>query len=54
MDALKQLEDSAALPPLDLIAAQLREAVETIGLINGRVYHDSLLDAVFSRFCIGK
>lgn len=54
MGALKQLEDSAALPPLDLIAAQLREAVETIGLINGRVYHDSLLDAVFSRFCIGK
>lgn len=52
--ALKQLDNPEAPPPLDLIAAELREALESIGKISGRSYHDSLLDAIFSRFCIGK
>lgn len=39
---------------LDLAAAQLREAVECIGSITGRVFHDDLLGSVFGRFCIGK
>ena len=39
---------------LDLVAAQLREALESLGSVTGRVYHDQLLDSVFGRFCIGK
>lgn len=53
-NALGELEAEAERRRLDLVAAQLREAVEAIGGINGRVYHSELLDAVFSRFCIGK
>ncbi len=32
----------------------LRAAIEAIGMITGRVYHDELLGAIFSRFCVGK
>ncbi len=37
-----------------LAAEHLRSALEYLGQITGRVYHDELLDNVFSRFCIGK
>lgn len=39
---------------IDLAAAQLREAIESLGAITGRIYHDDLLKSVFGRFCIGK
>ena len=32
----------------------LRCSLEYLGQITGRVYHDELLDNIFSRFCIGK
>lgn len=35
-------------------ADRLRSAIESIGEITGRTYHTDLLNAVFSRFCIGK
>ncbi len=35
-------------------ATQLREALERLGEITGRTYHDGLLDAIFRRFCVGK
>ena len=37
-----------------LAAEHLRTALEHIGQATGRVYHDELLESVFSRFCIGK
>jgi tRNA modification GTPase len=37
-----------------LASETLRTAVEYVALIIGRVYHDSLLGEIFSRFCIGK
>lgn len=37
-----------------LAAAEVRAAVEALGAITGRAYTDELLEAVFSRFCIGK
>ncbi len=39
---------------LVIAAGHLREAAEALGRIVGRVYSDDLLDAVFSRFCVGK
>ena len=51
--ALRHLAKNAGTA-LDLTAAQLREAVEQLGLITGREFHDSLLESVFGRFCIGK
>ncbi len=42
-------------PHLLVIAANhLRQAAEAAGRLVGRVYSDDLLDAVFSRFCVGK
>lgn len=36
------------------IAAELRLALDELGLVIGAVYTDDILDRVFSRFCIGK
>jgi tRNA modification GTPase len=38
----------------ELIALELREAIDHLGKIAGRVYTDDVLDRIFSRFCIGK
>lgn len=37
-----------------LAAEHLRSALEFLGQITGRVYHEELLESIFSRFCIGK
>jgi len=39
---------------LVLAAGHLRHAAEALGRVIGRVYSDDLLDAIFSRFCVGK
>ncbi len=42
-------------PEALVIAANLlRDAAEALGRIVGRVYSDDLLEAIFSRFCVGK
>ncbi len=38
----------------ELVAAELRLALDELGQIAGVVYTDDVLDRVFSRFCIGK
>lgn len=40
--------------PLELLAADLRLALEAIGEITGETTPDDVLDLIFSRFCIGK
>jgi tRNA modification GTPase len=37
-----------------LAAEHLRSALECLGQVTGREYHEELLDNIFSRFCIGK
>jgi tRNA modification GTPase len=37
-----------------LAAEHLRSALEFLGQVTGRIYHDELLESIFSRFCIGK
>lgn len=37
-----------------LASARLREALEKLGEVTGRVYQDQLIESIFSRFCIGK
>ncbi len=48
--------EALARGPGELVIAanHLREAAEALGRIVGRVYSDDLLDAIFSRFCVGK
>lgn len=38
----------------ELVAQQLRRAVDAVGEIAGKVTTDDLLDSIFSKFCIGK
>ena len=38
----------------DVLAIELRSALDTIGLILGTVYTEELLNDVFVNFCIGK
>ena len=38
----------------ELVALELRLALEELGAIVGAIYTDDLLDRIFSRFCIGK
>jgi tRNA modification GTPase len=40
--------------PLDVVALDLRIAVNAVGEIVGSTATDDLLDVVFSQFCIGK
>jgi tRNA modification GTPase len=37
-----------------LAVDHLRRALEFLGQVTGRIYHEELLDNIFSRFCIGK
>ena len=37
-----------------LATEHLRSALEFLGQVTGRMYHEELLDNIFSRFCIGK
>jgi tRNA modification GTPase len=52
--ALRTLEALRADQPLDLVALDLRIAVDAIGEIVGKTSTEDLLDMIFSQFCIGK
>lgn len=41
-------------PDPAMAASRLRLALETLGNVTGRIYHEELLNNIFSRFCIGK
>ena len=38
----------------ELVAIEIREALQHLGQIVGQVYTDDILDRIFSKFCIGK
>ena len=38
----------------ELVASELRRALEALGQVVGAIYTDDILDLVFGRFCIGK
>src|SRR5262249_37740038 len=40
--------------PQEILALELRSALDELGEMTGAVYTDDLLDRIFSRFCIGK
>lgn len=38
----------------ELIAAEIRSALNNLGIMVGAIYTEDLLDSIFSRFCVGK
>ncbi len=38
----------------ELVAVEIREALDAVGRMVGAIYTDDILDRIFSRFCIGK
>lgn len=40
--------------PWEILAVDLKDAVESLGTITGEVFTEQLLQNIFSRFCIGK
>ena len=52
--ALERAWQALTLPEWVLAANELRTAAECLGKILGKVYSEDLLDALFSRFCVGK
>lgn len=54
-DALKQALESIKLGmPWDILSIDLREALRNVSEITGHNVQESLLEDIFSRFCIGK
>ena len=50
-DALRGIEAGV---PLDALVLELREAADALGEITGEVASEEVLEAIFSRFCLGK
>ena len=51
---LREVQAAQEQPLFEIKAEHLRRGTDQIGRIVGRVDHEDVLDAVFSRFCIGK
>ncbi|MDV5122070.1 MAG: hypothetical protein R2549_08440, partial [Candidatus Scalindua sp.] len=55
LDILEQISDSLNEGiGYELVAIDLRKALDTIGEVTGEVLTDDILDRIFSEFCIGK
>ena len=49
--AFRGLKEEA---PPELVAFDLRQGINEIDEITGKIYNEQVLDTIFSRFCIGK
>ena len=55
LEALKDLRRGLGeQQPLDVLAVDLKEALDALGEITGEVSSQEILNTVFSRFCVGK
>lgn len=52
--ALDRARQAAQQPAEELVAAELRLALDALGEVTGSVYTEDILDRIFQRFCIGK
>ncbi|WP_128895600.1 tRNA uridine-5-carboxymethylaminomethyl(34) synthesis GTPase MnmE [Longirhabdus pacifica] len=48
------IESSKASIPIDMIQIDIKQAWESLGEIVGDTVHESLIDQIFSQFCLGK
>ncbi|HET9450870.1 MAG TPA: GTPase, partial [Aggregicoccus sp.] len=53
-EALARAEEASAVAPLEVVSGEVGLALEALGEVSGTCVSEALLDAIFSRFCIGK
>lgn len=53
-ESLKRAVAAINMLTLDCVCADLREALDAIGKITGKNASDSVIDEIFSKFCVGK
>jgi tRNA modification GTPase len=53
-ESLRVASDVAAAGQEELAAAEIRGALDALGMVVGEVYTDDVLDRIFSQFCVGK
>ena len=54
-DAIKNILETIEIGlPMDLIAVDLKEALDSLSEVTGEISTEDLLDHVFSNFCVGK
>ena len=54
LDELLMMSRDDLSPPVEFLAARLRQALDELGALIGRVTPDDVLDQVFANFCVGK
>ena len=52
--ALLRAEEGCGVRPLELVAADMTEAWETLGEITGETASEAVIEEIFSKFCVGK
>ncbi len=40
--------------PMDLMAVDIKDALDSLGEVTGEISSEDLLDHIFSNFCVGK
>mgnify|MGYP002797434938 FL=1 len=53
-EALLRAEEGCGVRPLELVAADMTEAWETLGEITGETASEAVIEEIFSKFCVGK
>ncbi|OFZ20123.1 MAG: tRNA uridine-5-carboxymethylaminomethyl(34) synthesis GTPase MnmE [Bdellovibrionales bacterium GWB1_55_8] len=53
-NAVQHLERASAAPEVDLFASDIRQALHSLSPLIGETVPDDILNAIFSKFCIGK
>lgn len=53
-DSLDRAKSLVATGREELLAAEIRTALDELGKVAGAVYTEDVLDRIFSRFCVGK
>ena len=51
---MKQAEEAILAMPLDAVSVDITEAWQRLGEITGETASESIINDIFSRFCVGK
>ena len=53
-DSLTQVKEGFGDAPAECLLVDMRDAYSALGEITGNTADESIIDAIFSKFCLGK